>query len=283
MIERFHTTGQCRKQLPLVVIPCSGKKLEGRHKAIDLYQGVGYKSIVTSSRVRRGLDYHLAFFSAKYGLVMADDKISDYEQKLSVDVAKAPPAKWTEEANSLMSRYDFKMIIACLPKVYLAAFKNMLQYVDKSLCIAEPEKGSGIGTQRQFLKKALNEIAPPSMHVRVFFGEGDKARMALLEVSRFDVIRPVLYRNGEGELIKSNPVEVTNIRKENGLQCIADENGELWSAHAVVQGLTEHELWLIEDYADTYDVSVNPRCVAKLSDIQHRIKVANSKKYQRVA
>jgi len=69
----------------LLLIACSAPKLEGTHRALDLYRGVMF-SVLRKWMPDNRPD--ICILSAKHGLIHADTLIENYEQPMTLDRAR---------------------------------------------------------------------------------------------------------------------------------------------------------------------------------------------------
>jgi hypothetical protein len=69
---------------PLLLIACSGAKLEGRHKAIDLYKGVMF-DVLRKWMPTEGVRPDVWIISAEHGLVHGDTMLDSYERPMNKD------------------------------------------------------------------------------------------------------------------------------------------------------------------------------------------------------
>lgn len=71
----------------LLLIACSGAKLEGTHRAIDLYRGVMFDVLRKWMPAENAPDVYI--ISAKYGLVHAHMILPAYEQPMTMERQRA--------------------------------------------------------------------------------------------------------------------------------------------------------------------------------------------------
>lgn len=147
------------KRLPLIVLPCSADKLSYPSRAIDFYQGKGYLPVLRKkTTLHLGSDYNLAFVSAVYGLVMADEILSPYDLKMTAKQANWLVANKSEPAQAKLLKLNPAKVIACLPKLYLSTFEKLTNSDGLELTVLKPTRGSGIGHQRQFLSVEMDKL-----------------------------------------------------------------------------------------------------------------------------
>jgi hypothetical protein len=260
---------------PLFIIPCSDKKGCGKQAAVTLYQGLGYLPLVKQKIFTFGVDFNLAFLSAKHGLVMWDEWLSPYDQKLTKGTVVALVEKEGQNTLEKIKELSPSAIVACLPKVYMMAFEGMLGEYN-NCPIVRPPVGGGIGYQRQFLSQQLNMYVEKSLHVISF-----KCRLTSymdytsVIVRVGDVISPWMGNNSHCESVYSEPVEVVRIEGEYGLENAIDSNGNAWGGFEINKGFSEAEkhvikaksgdraLWY-DGYKHTIELLEVQRAVSKL-------------------
>lgn len=235
--------------LPLLVLPCSDKKLDSDAPAIDFYLGTGYLNILKSGFMRDlGYKYELAFLSAKYGLIHYSEVLSPYDQKLTNTNVPEFVEKHRNTCQSLIEQMRTQQIVAALPKTYLSALKAMLQDFDGDFI--EPPAGSGIGQQRGFLKSHLNTFCRGSSFVPVGFyliRWSTKHRMhqhVFVTLKRGDTFRPWLG-NDPATLVPlfGSPKTIASVRRtKSGISQCIDTDGSIWSEFDVKQGLSRQQI-----------------------------------------
>ena len=142
----------------ILIIPCSEAKLGFSADALSLYQGTGYLGVVRQFNRKHLLDvFNLFFLSAKYGLVPAEKIIAPYEHKMTPQRAEhlSSSEKFLVQSSLYLSGTDKSAhVFVVVPKLYAGvakAFLNNAGFVN----INTPVKGSGIGSQRGYLKEVL--------------------------------------------------------------------------------------------------------------------------------
>lgn len=134
----------------LVLISCCGEKLEGEHRAEDLYQSQLFKASVAWAKAN-GKEW--AILSAKYGLVWPDEVIESYDVVLSAPKSRSPHLKPIYYKNVIKKIRDYKNRVSC-PKIAVLAGKHYLEPFQYEPNTSFPLAGKGIGQRLQFLKKA---------------------------------------------------------------------------------------------------------------------------------
>ena len=242
MKNRAYLTGK-----PLFIIPCSDKKSAGKQAAVELYKGKGYLPLVKKYIFNFGVDFNLAFLSAKHGLVMWDEVISPYDKKLTASTVGELVERKGERSLDAIKRIAPSSIVACLPKVYMDAFDRMLNGY-KQCPIAKPAKGGGIGYQRQFLSQQLALNIEKSMSLIVF----NRVNCSYMEyttvmVRQGDFITPWLGNDGNCKPMYSAPVKVVSIEGECGLENAVDEYGGVWTGYDISSGFTQLEKEVVQE------------------------------------
>lgn len=136
-------------EFDLVLVSCCGEKLEGSHRAEDLYQSQLFKASVAWAKAN-GKEW--AILSAKYGLVWPDEVIESYELKLSgPDSLRNLKPNYYRKVCTAIGEY--KNRVSCA-KIAVLAGKHYLEPFQYEPNTSFPLAGKGIGQRLQFLKKA---------------------------------------------------------------------------------------------------------------------------------
>lgn len=238
---------------PLIILPCSQEKLSESAAALKLYQGKGYIPLLDKSTASIGMDYDLAFLSAKYGLVHAYEEIEPYEQKLSPETLPVLVDSKKRAGNSLIKSLSPSSIIACLPKLYLRALLEMLNEDHQQIPLACPEAGSGIGSQRGFLASQLRAIEPAFTDV-FFFGHKTKGKPSptmLVRIAPGVTFRPWLRNEGPDMKPEyGKPVTAAKFINSRSGNSIVDDKGQIWSTTSFKFGLCDEQKHAIMTYID---------------------------------
>lgn len=138
---------------PLVIIPCGGSKLAGRHRARDLYTG-GYFAACLRYALRVTGPEDVRILSARYGLVRLDEPVDSYELRLG------QPGAVSTHSLTVQARAQgiagSGAVIALGGKAYTAAARTVWPHA------VNPIEGlPGIGYQLQALK-ALTAASGPA-------------------------------------------------------------------------------------------------------------------------
>lgn len=137
------------KTYDLVLVSCCGEKLEGKHKAEDLYQSQLFKAAAAWAKAN-GKEW--AILSAKHGLVWPDEVIESYDVELSTPKSRSPHIKPLYYKNVIKKIRDYKNRVSC-PKIAVLAGKHYLEPFRYDPRARFPLAGKGIGQRLQFLKK----------------------------------------------------------------------------------------------------------------------------------
>lgn len=253
-------------QKPLIILPCSKDKRPNAAMAKDLYLGKGYLPLLDKSYATLQCDYDLAIMSAKYGLVHAFQVIEPYEQKLSEDSLPQLVKQKARSANALIKSLAPSKIIACLPKLYLTALREMLNEANSDIELNTPAKGAGIGSQRGFLVEELKQLAPKYIDIH-FFGNKTKGKpqpCAMLRFTKGDCFRPWLKNTVNEKGIHptyGRQVEIAHLRNTRSGPKMICTNGHDWSSINVQFGLpSELSAFIrqfIDENVDVYGTSTN--------------------------
>tara|TARA_R100000951_G_scaffold114522_1_gene119581 strand:+ start:855 stop:1511 length:657 start_codon:yes stop_codon:yes gene_type:complete len=137
-------------EFDLVLVACCGEKLEGSHRAEDLYQSQLFKASAAWAKAN-GKEW--AILSAKHGLVWPDEVIESYDVVLSTPKSRSPHLKPIYYKNVIRKIRDYKNRVSC-PKIAVLAGKHYLEPFQYEPNTSFPLAGKGIGQRLQFLKKA---------------------------------------------------------------------------------------------------------------------------------
>jgi len=136
-------------EFDLVLVSCCGEKLEGSHRAEDLYQSQLFKASAAWAKAN-GKEW--AILSAKHGLVWPDQVIESYDLKLSGPDSRQylKPNYYRKVCTAIG---DYRNRVSC-PKIAVLAGKDYLEPFQYEPNTSFPLAGKGIGQRLQFLKKA---------------------------------------------------------------------------------------------------------------------------------
>ena len=146
---------EVRKEL--ILIGCSKSKLDHRRPAYELYTGDLFKKQMNyADNILQPLNQYkskIMILSAKHGLLDVDTLVKPYDLSLN-DFNAFELARWAREVESqIYDLYiDFDSIIFLAGKKYRSPLSSFLPYK-----IEQPLNGLGIGEQKQFINKALEE------------------------------------------------------------------------------------------------------------------------------
>jgi len=145
----------------LLIIACSGRKLDVPAHAIDLYQGVMYQSY--RANVSREQPPQVLILSARHGFIRSDDVIYPYEQMMTdtraADIAARLPEfdrrAWPMADNLMLagSALYRRVMHAALVRQRLIGFSPQHVY----------QTTGGIGEQRQQLGQWLRTLSQPGV------------------------------------------------------------------------------------------------------------------------
>jgi Family of unknown function (DUF6884) len=234
-------------QKPVLILPCSEKKLNTAAPAIDLYQGTGYLGIVKTVNQQLLLaTFNVYFLSAKYGLIRAKDVIEPYEKFL--DKAQL---EHLLKSNYLSAQVKAlcKTIHQDVP-VYLVApirYKVLFTNLANKHLLARQlvESSGGIGEQRGQLKSIINEAinhrsqVRHHRHITGHFHERINKSMTYnlyIQFHRGDRLR--FWVSGAGEAATYSPPEtITDITCDHtGIVNIHTEQGNQYTSFCAIKG-----------------------------------------------
>ena len=141
----------------LLILGCSQKKDPSPHpvKALDRYDGVNFKVIKKFRRDRKlpeNLD--IIIISAKYGFLKSDEKIDDYNQRMTKERAQELHPIIIHELKEFTSNRQYKEIFINLGKDYMPAIKGIENLTNCPILYAQGR----IGEKMSALKKWLTLI-----------------------------------------------------------------------------------------------------------------------------
>lgn len=145
---------------PILFLPCSAAKQQGRQLAKDKYTGSGYWGVARPYLDRFGWNScHVCIVSAEYGLLRPTDLIQDYERKLTPERVPILLAetKQKHRLRELLKCSDGEIYIAC-PGLYRELILSLAGTSFASRTVHYFPPGAGIGSQRQILKNWLSLI-----------------------------------------------------------------------------------------------------------------------------
>lgn len=118
-----------------VIIPCSGQKLQGRHKARHLYQGLYFKGCLRAALALTEPE-NIFVLSGKYGLLPLEQEVESYEQRIN-------PSTMTpvvvEQAKNYAEEPNIRLL---LPRDYASVIMAVWPHA-----VNEFDGASGIGVQ----------------------------------------------------------------------------------------------------------------------------------------
>lgn len=184
----------------LVVIACSGKKLDRPAPARELYVGSLFKMALAAAE--RTPDAHVVILSGKHGLVEVDQVLEPYEQRIDSRGAITPPVV-LRQLQQLRDRVGFDRVVALCGSAYTFVLRQVCQW--DRLELERPLAHLGIGLQQQFLSRWPN-VPPPVSIMRVEeIGRvlhdpatseeqwADTMSRSIAELARFNVAQQVIY------------------------------------------------------------------------------------------
>jgi hypothetical protein len=155
---------------PLLLIPCSGPKNEGQHKAIDLYKGVMY-GVLRKWMPTEGVRPDVYIVSAEHGLVHGDTLLDNYEREMTRDRQR----ELIDQGLDLdaFKGKNFNQVFIAGSELYRGVAQTYVErlrqagFIAQNAPIGASEKGAGVGTQRgdlgNFLRGLNNDAAGPEV------------------------------------------------------------------------------------------------------------------------
>ena len=145
---------EAKKGRQLLIVSCGSTKCPdvGNMKALDRYLGPIFQSIKKAG-VPENVD--VAILSAKHGLIRADTKIENYDQLMTKDKVNdfvSNPNEMSKIAET-MRGYDNVLVQGG------DNYKNVIKSAAGDIPFTEVPKGRGIGDQRSFVAKFLEDQA----------------------------------------------------------------------------------------------------------------------------
>jgi N12 class adenine-specific DNA methylase len=145
---------------PLLLIACSDTKLEGMHRAVDLYKGVMFDVLRKWQPTENRPDIYI--LSAKHGIVHADTLLESYEQPMTKDRLADLMSKRIDPAEFEGKNFN---------EVYIAGSAQYRQlgqhyidqlrtagYIGPDAPVDAPPNGAGIGDQRGHFGDYLRKV-----------------------------------------------------------------------------------------------------------------------------
>ncbi len=129
-------------QKTLVLVACCGPKLQGVHKARDIYQSPLF---LKSRQWAEENGDKWRILSAEYGVLKPGDNIQDYDKTLN-RMDKYDRVQWGKSV--LRSLEDWKE-----EKIVILAGNKYCEWVPQEWTTERPMQGMGIGQQLQWLKR----------------------------------------------------------------------------------------------------------------------------------
>lgn len=161
--KNFTPMGVCpalERRMPgaLLLIACSAKKLDGTHRALDLYRGAMYNVL---RKWMPATPPDICILSAKHGLLHADTMTESYEQPMTTDRARELVAQALPLAGFADKRY--REVFIAGGALYRAVGRAYVDQLRAAGHVAEDAPvrmtEGGIGTQRGQLGQYLRGLA----------------------------------------------------------------------------------------------------------------------------
>ena len=148
---------------PILILPCSGPKLTGPQLAIDKYTGTSVWGLLRSSADWERLKYAASIYivSAEHGLLRWCDTVDDYDTAMTpqrADYLRARPGASRHFRMHCMPLPTRTPIYVALPKSYREVVLHWAGGFKGHPNVHCYPAGAGIGVQRQYLKRWMQEI-----------------------------------------------------------------------------------------------------------------------------
>ena len=139
----------------LLIISCSQRKIrtEGPVPAIQRYDGPLYRMLRKHPFKDAPID--IAILSAHYGLLLCNEPISDYDQKMTLDRASDPDFQYQVQnrLNLFRKLRKYDQVFINLGKTYMHALENYNWGLISTL-----EANGGIGQRTSQVKAWIDRI-----------------------------------------------------------------------------------------------------------------------------
>lgn len=141
------------KRRRLLIVACSARKhpLDGRVPALDLYDGVAFRTL---KKLRRENEFpddvDVVILSAKYGLLRSGDLIEAYDLKMTSEIAKQQAEENVSELRRLLAQDHYREVFVSLGQTYCMAIRPTDAW-QRSGVVVKKNRGR-IGEQLKALK-----------------------------------------------------------------------------------------------------------------------------------
>ncbi|SCU73647.1 conserved hypothetical protein [Cupriavidus necator] len=142
----------------LLLLACSGTKLDRQARAIDLYQGVMYEFY--REHLRREARPNVLILSARHGFLDPHAVIDPYDQRMTAPRADAMLADLPAFAGSANWPAQVGKVLLAGGKEYRRVMRAALARQYNTTLLAIQETTGGIGMQRSQLGAFLDGLAP---------------------------------------------------------------------------------------------------------------------------
>lgn len=137
----------------LAILPCSKRKKDlGSGPAVEVYDGPFYQ--ILRKYPVNNLD--VLIISAKYGLISSHDMISNYDLKMTKEIASRLAGPISEGLTEKIAANQYKEIFINLGQIYMLALGDIDQILKKNECLIASGQ---IGERMHQLKEWLNSIS----------------------------------------------------------------------------------------------------------------------------
>ena len=137
----------------LLILPCSKRKKQMNNlPAIYLYDGPFYRIL----RKYDLKDIDIIIISAKYGLILSNKLISNYDQKMTVDRAMAIKRETNNRLEKKIMNINYEEIFINLGKIYMLALLESRSMLERKNVLWA---SGGIGERNHQLKEWLKRVS----------------------------------------------------------------------------------------------------------------------------
>jgi hypothetical protein len=139
---------QSAKKHRLLLLSCSQRKLDtpGRIAALRRYDGPAFRVLRKYLLSRRDPCLKVLIVSAKYGLIPAEKRISDYDLRLDAHRASSLQRVVTDGLRDARNRVRPESTLLCMSKLYLTCLEET-----RGMEIASPGQGRKLAHLKAWL------------------------------------------------------------------------------------------------------------------------------------
>lgn len=137
----------------LLIISCSKRKrkVNGKIRAWDLYDGVVFRMIRKIEKDKKLENIKILILSAHYGLVAKDSYISYYDKIMTEEVALKLRRQVERQLENILEKTKFIEIFCCLGKNYLKCIEAFLQDLEIPVRLAHGPIGQKLSLTKKWI------------------------------------------------------------------------------------------------------------------------------------